>query len=661
MAALGQGRAPLSASARTNAMQQIQAMMADKAHWTQAQQKLDSQLIFYARFKATGRVHPAAPKLRPALMPEGDGRIKVDLKATVTPDLLAAITGAGGTIISSFPDHHAIRAVLPVESLETIAARADVNFIRPALRAQKNYVDSEGDYTHQAIQARADYPVTGAGIKVGVLSDSIDNSSNALAAAIASGNIDQTNTFVIPGQNGTGEGEGLAMCEIVHDLAPKATIYFATGDAGQEQMALNIVALANAGCRIIVDDMSYADESPFQDQVIAQAVQTVSDRGVLYFSCARNSGNLYSNNSSTWEGDFYSGGYLSSYGELLDFSQGTAASAVTENDILEGGYDFEADLFWTDPLGGSDNDYDLYMLNSFGHIVYSSENVQNGSQDPYEHIANPEQYSYGYYLVVALYSGTNRFLHLDFGRGILDWASTGCVRGHNACEAANAFTVAATPAETAYAVGDPTGPYPNPFSSGDLVEPFSADGPRQMFFHPNGTPITPGNFSSTGGTTFLKPDFTAADGVTTTPPGFAPFFGTSCAAPHAAAIAALVLSYNPSLTPNQVRTILTNSCTEITSPGWNETSGYGILMALSAIAHTPAPTYFVSGSGAYSKSGQFKAALSGMVHSNYNIFVSTNLQTWSQLTTLTMTNATSVFIDPHASAVRRFYRAELAP
>ncbi len=42
--ALGQSRKPLTASARLNASQQIQALLADTAQWGKAQQKLDSQL-----------------------------------------------------------------------------------------------------------------------------------------------------------------------------------------------------------------------------------------------------------------------------------------------------------------------------------------------------------------------------------------------------------------------------------------------------------------------------------------------------------------------------------------------------------------------------------------------------------------------------------------
>jgi hypothetical protein len=596
MTALGQTHPALTESARQHARQQIKALVADKTHWTNPQQKLDSQLIFAARLKAAGIVHAFAPKLRPGVTAQADGRYKVEIKATVTPGLLAAIQAAGGTIISSFPGYHVIQAALPVENIEAIAARDEVIFIQPAPKATQNGVDSEGDSTHDAITARADFSVGGASITVGILSDSIDDGSNALNNAISSGNIDPNNTFIIPGQNGTGEGEGLAMCEIVHDLAPQATIGFATGAAGEAQMASNIIALAQAGCNIIADDEAFPDESPFQDGVVAQAINTVTAMGVLYFSCARNSGNLDDNTSSTWEGDFTNGTYTDvGYGneETLNFAS-PGQAVTTEDAILDYGSQFEADLFWSDPLGASTNDYDLYMFDSFGDVIYASENTQTGTQDPYEHFEDTAGYTSGYYLVVLLFSGTNRFMYLDFGRGALNWAATGCTKGHNACDAPNSFTVAATPASAAQSAGGPSGPYPDPFNSTNVVEFFSADGPRRMFYNSDGTPITPGNFSKTGGKRLLKPDFTAADGVSTTVPavgGASPFYGTSAATPHAAAIAALVWSYNPTLTPGQVGNILTNSCIRIMgATNWNRDSGAGILMADAALANTPLPT-----------------------------------------------------------------------
>ena len=85
-------------------------------------------------------------------------------------------------------------------------------------------------------------------------------------------------------------------------------------------MAANIRALQAAGCNIIVDDIGYFAESPFQDGqastitsssnggIITQAVNDVVAEGVLYFSSAANSGNLAQGTSGTWEGDFVDGG-----------------------------------------------------------------------------------------------------------------------------------------------------------------------------------------------------------------------------------------------------------------------------------------------------------------------------------------------------------------
>ena len=96
---------------------------------------------------------------------------------------------------------------------------------------------------------------------------------------------------------------------------------------------------------------------------------------------------------------------------------------------------------------------------------------------------------------------------------------------------------------------------PLPF---DLLEPGDPPNPRGPF--PGVFTVSPGCRSASpptarGGCSSpptapapqvrQKPDITAADGVVTTVTDFDPFFGTSAAAPHAAAIAGLVLSGNP--------------------------------------------------------------------------------------------------------------------
>src|SRR5262249_49219455 len=145
-------------------------------------------------------------------------------------------------------------------------------------------------------------------------------------------------------------------------------------------------------------------------------------------------------------------------------------------------------------------------------------------------------------VVVVKFSGAARFLHVDTNRGRLAISTAGSTRGHNASGATNAFCVAATNALRSF---------PSAFSGGatNPVETFSPDGPRRIFYNADGSAITPGNLTATGGKVLQKPDIAAADGGASVTPGFNPFFGTSAAAPHAAAIAALLKSRNAALTP----------------------------------------------------------------------------------------------------------------
>ncbi|MHB8811066.1 MAG: S8 family peptidase, partial [Desulfobulbaceae bacterium] len=446
---------------------------------------------------------------------------------------------------------------VPLAVVETLAEEEDVRFIRPADRPFLNKVNTtEGDVAHGAARARKKYSLKGKGVKVGVLSDSVD-----YLGQVATDLPPVTVLEDAPGNT----GEGTAMLEIVHDLAPEAQLYFATAWNGPASFATNIKALADAGCRVIVDDVGYLAEFPFQDDIISQAVNTVTSRGVLYFSSAGNAGNLNDGTSGAWEGDYNpiptSGG---DYATVHDFGGGDWADQIT--------YDSTGcfTLFWSDPLGGSANDYDLFLYDpTLTTIVAESSAIQDGTQDPIEGFcANPGVDLTNYHLVVAKWSGADRFLHLSANRGELEWGTAGQIAGHPAAQ--DGFGVAAVRAANRTI----------PFSGAEKVETFSSDGPRRVFFQADGTPVTPGNFSSTGGTVRNKPDIAAADGVKTATPGFNPFYGTSAAAPHAAALGALMLSGKPGLTIADVRQAFQNTALDIETPGpWDRDSGYGIIMA----------------------------------------------------------------------------------
>lgn len=64
------------------------------------------------------------------------------------------------------------------------------------------------------------------------------------------------------------------------------------------------------------------------------------------------------------------------------------------------------------------------------------------------------------------------------------------------------------------------------------------------------------------------------------------FNGTSCATPYAAGVAALILSKDNSLTPDQVRTVIVSTATDMTidgGVGWDRYTGYGMINANAAL------------------------------------------------------------------------------
>src|SRR5215467_8833705 len=198
-------------------------------------------------------------------------------------------------------------------------------------------------------------------------------------------------------------------------------------------------------------------------------------------------------------------------------------------------------------------------------ILDSSTGFQTCTQDPFEQVGAPPVNSR---IVIVLFSGTTRALHVDTERGRLAIGTSGATFGHNA--AATALTVAATPAQTTI------------FTAGNQSpESYSSDGPRKIFYNPDGSTITPGNvlFSTNGGITLAKPDFTAADCGQSAVPGFNPFCGTSAAAPTAAAIAALIKSADPFLISPKVAGVLKSTALPARVGFTPRTVGSGIVLA----------------------------------------------------------------------------------
>ncbi|HEY4095954.1 MAG TPA: S8 family serine peptidase, partial [Baekduia sp.] len=535
----------------------------------------------------------------------------------------------GATVVNASKRGQTVRADVPLAAIATIAGWTDVEHVgqavqattaveRPpgaqtpgsdpkhpplaealpnALAAPAAGLDSltgafvsEADVTEAVAAARASTGINGAGVKVCAMSDGIDSLAGSQAAGELPPDVD-----VLPGQGGSGD-EGTAMLELIHDLAPKATLGYATAFDGDASFADNIIALREqAHCDVIVDDVSYYDEVAFQDGPVAQAVNRVTAEGALYFSSAGNDGNVLDGTSGSYDGTFADAGTDPA---THDFDPGAGTQTADPVDP-----DSTLVLSWADPLGHAADDYDLYELDDGGHVVGFSQDVQDGDDDPVEIVQ--DIVGEGTSLEVVKSAGAPRQFQLSApgGRfrsrnGLTAYATPGTIVGHRA--AADALTVAAAPAKDPLGFdlepGDPpnpTGPFPGTFTGAEAPERFTSDGPSHLLFAPDGTPL-PGP----DGVVRQKPDFTAADGVSTSVAGFQPFFGTSAAAPHAAAIAALVLSGNPDLRTGDasatatMRAAFAGTALDLAPAGVDSRTGAGVIRAdlvLAATGGTPQP------------------------------------------------------------------------
>ncbi len=583
------GGVQLSTAAMKRFDSQVRVLQNLRAQLPASRRKLDSSL--WVPLSSTS-LRSQLPALRVLKSTKSLGARKLTIMGEITPRVIGEVARLGGTVLSSFPENDELNVLMTPAAADKIALYPEVKHIIPTFGAftKRNLastgrttvtgpITSEGDTTHQAGAARSQFGVTGKGVKVGVISDSVD----FLTASQKSKELGPVTVLA----NGPGEGEGTAMLEIIHDLAPDASLYFSTSGDSAGAMARAITNLTNAGCKVIVDDIGFFNEPVYQDGAVARSITAATKRGVLYFSAAGNDGRRSFGESQTWEGTFVDAGTPSQFKLPLDSSyrlnswtNRSGAGAFNRLDRIGTSEIHDLYLWWADPVGQSENDYDLFACDAQGNILASSTNVQNGDGLPFESLydGNGEYLNDGDLIVVAravsnfgsnqrvplrLFSNTGRFLY----------STHGATYGHAA--SVDSVCVAAAPAAAAYP-GEPKalpGPYPGPFVATSPIEPFSSDGPRPMYFAPDGTPKT---------VNLQKPDIAAADGVMTSVPGFEHFYGTSAAAPHAAAIAALVWSLDLTQTNTQVRTKMTDSA--LRSVPWNTDSGYGIVMAPRAVS-----------------------------------------------------------------------------
>ena len=538
---------------------------------------------------------------------------------------------------------------LPVTQIDAATALGELHSIRAAMsRTRSGAVTSQGDFAQHSAVLRTTYStLTGSGITVGAISDSYDcypvyaqngvpasgpagYASNSFTATAAN---DITTGDLPSGVNVVAEApclsygapiqlpfgdEGRAMLQIVHDVAPGASLSFYTAENSEADFANGIGALQKAGAKIIVDDVGYFDEPFFQDGQVAQAIDAVAALGVAYFSAAGNdASDAYDNTAPSFATLSNTAPTTGEY--LLNFDNSgatTATSLSVDIPSLQQGEPVAVVLQWDQPYvtgaagsPGASSHLNLCVTTTAGTdtitnyqgATTSCTGANATGSDPVQImiISNPANAAQPtapetVKITVGLADGTappTRIkLAIEGGGAPItihsNYAKNPTLQGHPG--AAGAAAVGAAPFYNTPSCG----------VTPAVLETFSSQG---------GTPIlfdTAGNRLTTP-TTRQKPNFVAPDAGNNTFLGFKDtgdkstvaqcanntsypnFLGTSAAAPHAAAIAALMMQANSGLTPTQVIGAMQSTALPMgsTTPDFN--SGYGFIQADKVLSGLP--------------------------------------------------------------------------
>lgn len=519
---------------------------------------------------------------------------------------------AGAQTLTASGRYQTVTVAAKPAQLPRLARLPGVEGVAPALtpvtsaECESGEIVSEGDEQLLADVARVGPPaLDGSGVTVGILSDSFDFATEAKDGSdIATRALEDEEEGDLPGpaspcanksevnvlEEVTGPAgskagdEGRAMAQIVHDLAPGARLAFASAFTSEETFAANVRKLAKpaseggAEADVIVDDVFYLEEPFFQDGPVAVAADDVVGEGVTYFSAAGNDNLIDSedNDISSWETPAYrnsgscppaveaKAGFKAF--RCLDFHPGAAVDR-TFGFKVKPGKTLLLDLQWDEPRFGVETDLDAFLLNAEGLVIRESSEDNVGDTDmPFEVVKweNASGATRTVQLVVNRFSDDEtaprvKFSLIQSGVEASEYPkSTGedvvgpTTFGHSA--AAGAISVGAVR-----------------FNTESEPEEFSSRGPVYRNLGPVvGTspadPISPESVS--------KPDLVATDCGRTTffshfgkitlfEPEAWHFCGTSAAAPHAAAVAALMLEARAEAEPADIRAALYESAKQV--------------------------------------------------------------------------------------------------
>jgi subtilisin family serine protease len=523
---------------------------------TERHPKLDSVLAQLAE-SSTAQVSVLAETTSLRLV---DGRVQVQIvtEAAGLGAVKTALADAGGEVTGVANNDTVVQGWLPPDALAAVAARAEVHFIRrptPIFPLEALQVGSSTTEGLNVINAQAWHAAgqTGAGVKVGILDLGFIGYANLLGTDLPPSVV--VKNFV----DGEGEADmasttehGTACAEVIHDIAPGAQLYLAKVGTDVD-LAEAVAWLMSQQVDIISSSIGLYNASPGDGTgFLANLVNQARTAGILWVTAAGNDreshwGGVYNNIDNDNFHEFANGEDVNCFTFTLIGGSDCAPFFLGTVNIF---------LRWSDWQQVNQN-FDLHLMRKNGNTwetVASSSDLQDGTpgKTPTEWLSATVLDFAPYGFRIERKSGSQPVNFEVFTPGIISFGF-GLREGLRARSIAN---LADSPGAVTVAALNVAAPHAQEF--------YSSEGPT------NG----PGGAAEGG---FNKPDLGGLANVSTQSYGPGVFNGTSAATPHVAGAAALVLSANPTFTPDQLESFLVERAVDMGSPSLDPQYGHGRL------------------------------------------------------------------------------------